>query len=473
MSSLRESLFKDPDKLDLTDGSIGKTLFYLSIPIILTNLLQTAYNLADTIWLGQYSTESLAAISFSFPLVFLIISVGIGISIAGSVMVAQQLGSGNRPAAERIASQTISLATISSLLVGTFGYYYIESILTLLGATGTTLTQSVSYMQIISLGIPTLFGLVVFNALMRGNGDTLTPLAITAISVSINLILDPILIFGITPFIPELGIKGAAYATIFSRGIALIAGLYILFGTNRGITAHINQLPFSIAYLKQTARIGIPATLEITGRAISFNALLIVVAWFSTDIIAAYGIGTRMFTLMLLPAVAVSNAVETVTAQNLGAGNSDRALKTNHFAAKTLSIILTIAGLLITIFRTPIVSIFTPDPAVVSLAGEFMLFVAFTFGAIGISRAYVGGFRGSGRTIISAIIAIPLQGGARFTLAYLLAMHIGHTGIWLAFAISNVFGALCSFIWFRYNPWNTKHIQAIVNKNTPTPTADD
>ncbi|MFW5939877.1 MAG: MATE family efflux transporter, partial [Halolamina sp.] len=164
------------EELDLTEGGIGKPLFILAIPIVITNLFQTAYNLADTFWVGRYSTEALAAISFAFPMVFLLISLGMGLSVAGSVMIAQNIGAGDERGADYAASQTVSFAVVVSIVVGALGYFAVDPIVGIYGASPDVKPLAVNYMEVISLGLVFMFGFFVFISLMRGAGDTVTPM---------------------------------------------------------------------------------------------------------------------------------------------------------------------------------------------------------------------------------------------------------------------------------------------------------
>ncbi|EMA57024.1 MATE family efflux transporter, partial [Halorubrum lipolyticum] len=305
-----DALFKGPEEFDLTSGGIAKPLFFLSMPIVVTNLFQTAYNLADTFWLGQYSTDALAAISFAFPMVFLLISLGMGISVAGSVLVAQYTGAGEAREAEYAASQTVTFAVIASVLLGGVGYFFVGEFLDLMGASADVLPLASSYMEVISLGLVAMFGFAVFIALMRGYGDTITPMLVMFGSVVLNIALDPFLIFGWGPF-PALGIEGAAIATVFSRALALVVGLAIMFRGVRGVRINLRDMAPDASYLRRLLRIGLPASVEGTGRAVSMNLLLFIVALFPDPVVAAYGIGTRVFSVVFLPAIAVARGVET------------------------------------------------------------------------------------------------------------------------------------------------------------------
>ncbi len=445
-------LFKGRDEFDLTSGDIAGPLFYLSLPIIVTNLLQTAYNLIDTFWLGQYSTEALAAISFAFPMVFLLISVGMGLSVAGSVLVAQHVGADEERKAEYAASQTVALSLLGALLLGIVGYVFVEDLLGLLGASPDVLPLATDYMQVISLGMAFMFGFFVFIALMRGYGDTITPMLVMFGSVLLNVVLDPFLIFGWGPF-PELGIEGAAIATVFSRALALIVGLAIMFRGTRGVRIRLQQMRPDPTFAKKLVRIGFPASIEGMGRALSINLLLVIVGLFPTYVVAAYGIGTRVFSVIFLPAIAVARGVETMTGQNVGADKPDRAAAAANFAARTMFVILGVLGVVAWFGARPITAAFTDDPQVIEVGVTFLRYVAPSFGFIGVMRAYNGSFRGTGKTLTAAAIVLVTYALVRLPIAYGLSQAIDYRGIWIAFAISNAFGAGLAYAWYRRGTW--------------------
>ncbi|SFR73649.1 putative efflux protein, MATE family [Halogeometricum rufum] len=476
--SLRDRLdgvFKSRDEFDLTSGDIAKPLFYLSLPIVVTNLLQTAYNLADTFWLGQFSTNALAAISFAFPMVFLLIALGMGLSVAGSVLVAQHTGAGEEKKAEYAASQTVTFSLVGSVFLGLFGYVIVGPLLQVFGASADVLPLARGYMQIISLGLPFMFGFLVFIALMRGYGDTITPMLVMFGSVVLNIALDPILIFGFegNPLFGMLGlgglqsqllaatgyagsgIAGAAVATVFSRSLALVVGLAIMFRGTRGVEIHLSQMRPDFGYLRRLLNIGVPASVEVTGRALSVNLLLIVVGMFPTTVVAAYGIGVRVFSVIFLPAIAVARGVETMTGQNIGAGKEGRAAKAANIAAIAMFAILSLAGVVAFVAAEPIIAIFTDDAEVIRVGADFLYWVAPSFGFIGIMRSYTGSFRGAGETLTAAAIAVTMLGLIRLPFAYFASQSFGYgsTGIWMAFTVSNVAGAAIAYAWYRRGTW--------------------
>jgi putative MATE family efflux protein len=455
------SVFKGRDEFDLTDGSIGKPLFYLSLPIVVTNLLQTAYNLADTLWLGRYSTEALAAISFAFPMVFLLFSLGMGITVAGSVLVAQHIGAEEEEEAKYAASQTVAFSVIVSLVLGGVGYFVVGDLLGLLGASPDVLPLATDYMRVISSGLVFMFGFFVFTALMRGYGDTITPMLVMLLTVVVNIIIDPFLIFGWWVF-PELGVAGAAYATIFSRALAFVVGMAVMLRGTRGVQITPADMVPNLSYAKKIVRIGVPASIEGTGRSLSVNLMLVIVGLFPTTVVAGYGIGVRVFSVIFLPAIAVARGVETMTGQNIGADKPDRAAAAAGIAAKTMFAILGALGIVVILAAEPIAAVFTDDPAVVAVTADFLRWVAPTFGFIGVMRAYTGSFRGAGKTMTAAAISILMLGFIRLPVALGLARPdvlglplpaFDSTGIWMSFAVSNTAGAVIAYLWYRRGTW--------------------
>jgi putative MATE family efflux protein len=445
-------VFKSRDEFDLTSGEIGRPLFYLSVPIVVTNLLHTAYNLVDTIWLGQYSETALAAIGMAFPLVFFLISLGLGISIAGSILVAQNVGAGDEDQAEFAASQTVSFAFVASVLVGGVGYFFVTDLLGLIGGPAAVVAGAAGYLRIVSAGLFFMFGFFVFMALMRGYGDTITPMLVMFVTVFVNMLLDPFLIFGWWVF-PELGIRGAAYATIFSRALATVIGMAVMFRGNRGVKIHLREMWPDPAYLRKILRVGVPASIENTGNSIAVVLMLLIVTPFGETVIAAYTVGVRMFSVIFLPAIAVGRGVETMAGQNIGAEKQDRAGAATNFAAKAMFGVLAGVGVLTWLGAGNVVAVFSNDPEVVEIGRLFLRYVAPTFGFTGIVHAYKGGFRGAGKTLTAAAISITMLGVVRLPVAWVASNALGYEGIWLAFAVSNVAGAVLGFAWYMRGTW--------------------
>jgi putative MATE family efflux protein len=472
-------LFKSQSELNLTDGSIPKSLFYLSVPIVVTNLLQVGYNLADTFWLGRYSTDALAAISLGFPLVYLFISLGLGLTVAGSVLVAQHTGADEPAQAEYAASQTVSLTLLAGAGLGALGFVFVSDLLRVFGASPTVLALATEYMEVISLGLPFLFGFTVFIALMRGAGDTVTPMLVMLGTVVLNVVIDPLLIFGVGP-LPPMGVEGAAVATVLSRGSAALVGVWLMLRGAHGIRIHPRQMVPDLEYSRTLVRIGVPASVENTGRAVSINAVLLIVTLFSTPVVAAFGVGIRVFSMVFMPAIAIDRGVETMTGQNIGAGRADRVVATNRFAAKASFLLLSALGVLTFVFAPEIIRLFDDSPAVVAEGATFLRWIAPTFGFVGVLRAYSGGFRGAGKTLTAAAIAVVLFGFVRLPIAYVASQGLvpvdvwlfdspTPSGIWLAFPVSGIVAAAVATVWFELGNWRGMELTG----QSPESDADD
>lgn len=432
-------LFDGHEDLDLTSGSIVRPLGLLAVPIVITKVVQTVYTLVDTFWLGRYSTTSLAAITLSFPLAFLLLSVSIGLPIAGSIHVAQATGKDDHRTAALVAAQTIVFSLLAASVLGLAAFFLVDDALLILDVTDAVYAEAVAYLRLLSLGLPATVGFVAFLALIRGSGDTITPLPVMVGSIGLNAALDPFLINGWW-IAPELGIRGAAYATITARGLAALLGLSLVVGTWCGFDIRPHQFRPRLAWAGRLVRTGVPTSIEQIGRGLSFNLLLVVVGTFSTTVVAGYGIGIRIFSIVVFATGGLSNAVETMTGQNAGAGNSGRVWRTNYVAAVVSFTFLSAIALVCWLAAEPIVRAFSTDPATIDVGVTFLRWLAPTFGFIGVMWTLVGGFRGLGRTAVAAALVLSVLGLVRVPLAWLGGTVLGANGVWIGIAASNVVG---------------------------------
>lgn len=310
-------------------------------------------------------------------------------------------------------------------------------------------------MTYILAGLPLLFLAYTFSALLQGYGDAVTPLLVVLGSVLLNLVLDPVLIFGYGP-IPPLGLTGAAIATLGARGVAAFAGVGLLLSGWVQPTVRIGDLRPDPPYLKQVARVGLPASLETATIAVSVVGSLFIVGRFPPAVVAGFGIGERTTSLMFLPAIGVSAATITMVGQNLGAGEAARARRTARLAVGVPLLGLTVVGLAVVLVAAPLAAVFSADPDVISPAAEFLRVVGPAFGFEAAARVYSGVFRGAGRTGVALAVTgttfLPVRLGIALGLAGPLGF--GPTGVWLGYALSGVIGALLGFLVARVVPWD-------------------
>jgi len=423
---------------ELTEGPILPALITLSWPMMVGNLLQTAYNLADTLWLGRVGAAAVAAISMSFPIVFFLISWAGGFTVAGTALVAQHTGAGDKDGANLVASQTLTFVGILAVVLGTAGYLLAEWAMTVMGAGPAVLPDATAYLRIIFMGVPFMFGFFLFSSLLRGYGDTITPMKLMIASTVLNIVLDPLLIFGWFGF-PEMGVPGAALATIVSRGLATIVALWLLFGGKTGLEISLDRMRPRWAVIKKIIVVGFPSAIEQSTRAFGFATMTGIVALFGTNTVAAYGIGNRINSLLFMPASAIGMGATTMMGQNLGAGKPSRAEKSTWLASGFTAGLLTLAGAVIFVFAKPIVILFNDNPEVIMYGTRYLRTIAFSLGLAGAMFSLNGSFRGAGRTTTAMVLSLLSLWGLRVPLARYLSVNLGmaQDGLWWAVFAAN------------------------------------
>ena len=456
------------NRSDLTEGTIGRPLFKLAWPIVVIQLLQVTYNIVDTFWLGRLSADAVGAISLAFPMIFLLIAFAGGFTTAGAILVAQYTGAEGREQAGKVTGQTFMFIGLLSVVIGIVGFLITEEVLGLLPSDPETservIPLAVDYVEIIFLGLPLMFGFFVFSAVMRGYGDTKTPMYVMVVSVAINLILDPFLIFGWGPF-PALGIEGAAVATIIARGVGTGFGVYLLFFTDYGPAVSLSHLKPDLAYIHDIIDLGVPSSIEQSAAAFAIITLVAMVVSFTPPVVAAYGIGERISSLVFLPAMGLGRATDAIVGQNLGAGKADRAKRTTYFAAAVGAGILLVVAIIVALFPEPIVSVFLGDvedrAATIEYSSEYIRIRSLEFVFIGIMQVVLGAFRGAGNTKTAMIFSILSLWIIRVPLVYVLAFPLGWgaTGIWVGITAGSIFGGTAALAWFTRGTWAEAYIE--------------
>lgn len=440
---------------DLTSGRIVGALLTLAVPIVLANLLQTAYQLTDTYWVGRLGAEAVAAVSLSFPIIFLMISLGGGLAIAGTILVAQYYGKGDRQAVNHVAAQTVLMMCAVSVVLTIVGYLLSAPLMKLMGAEPEVLPDAVAYLQISFLGLPFLFGYFVYQSLMRGVGDVKTPMFIVLGTVLLNFVLDPLLIRGYG-VMPGFGVSGAAIATIATQGLAAATGMALLFSGRYGIHVKAGQWWLDLPLIGRMFALGLPACVEQSTRALGMTIMTLLVASFGTVVVASYGIGVRILSFVIIPALGMSMATSTIVGQNMGAGKIDRAQRSAVVAATLTFAVLLAVGVLMHFAARPLAAFFIPgDEAVIAESARFIKIIALTFGCIGLQQVISGALRGAGNTFDAMVLAIVSLWMLQFPLAYVLSKHttLAQHGIWWALAISNTISAAIATIWFVRGKW--------------------
>ncbi|PCR92584.1 MATE family efflux transporter [Natrinema ejinorense] len=468
----------------MTTGAISPKLLRLAWPLVLGNLLQTVYNLADMFWVGRVSSDAVAAVSLMFPLSWLFVSTAMGITAATIALVSQYVGAGDDRTADRIVAQTILLTLAVSIVLALLGFAARRPLLSLIGARGPVFLEALAYIEVIFLALPFTFLFFAFRASLQGAGDTKTAMWLVFVSAGFNVVFDPFLVLGWGPF-PAMGTRGAAIATFLSRGLATAAGIAILLDGGFGVRLRLGDLTPDRTLLTRLVDIGYPATLDGWARSFAAVAMAGFVARFGAAPTAAYGIGIRLMSVTWAVAGAVGQATATGVGQNLGAETPDRAVAVARTAtAATMAFIFVVAAVLYA-FPAAALRLFVADPAVVTEGIDFLRITAPFWALFAGVMVIQGAFRGAGNTreamalsILSRwVFRIPLVVVLAFSWSVTLpgtgvtvaALGWGVAGIWWAFAVGMVAAFVVAVAWFRLGTWS----EGVIDDGSTEPPSGD
>lgn len=454
---------------NLTQGPILNSLLALAWPIVFGNLLQTGYQLVDAFWVGQLGARAVAAVAISFPVNFLVIALGSGFSVAGSVLVAQNFGAKNLPMVNHIARQALVLETGLALLLTVGAHVASPYILHLLGAGPDIFEQANQFQRVLFWGLTFSFGFLMFQALMRGVGEVKIPLYINLVTLALNFALDPLFIYGWGP-VPGLGVAGSAAATIITQAISLAVGIVVLVRGKSGIKLSLKGYRPDWPLLGRTFRLGAPSSIDLSARALGLSMLTTLAAGFGTTVLATYGIGSRIIALGIIPALGISLACSTLVAQNIGDKNMARAVQTANYAIAVSFAGLLVVGAAIWVAARPLVGFFLRgDAEVAGYAVEFIRIAALSLCFTGVQQTVSGAFRGAGNTLSAMVLTITGIWVIQFPVAWYLSHHtgLGFRGIWWSFVVANVGIALVAGLWYWHSQELADPLQKQVDKEVP------
>src|SRR6201984_3244574 len=399
--SVREAL--KGSHQDFTTGSLNRSILLLAIPMVLEMVLESLFAVVDVFWVGRLGANAVATVGLTESMLSLVFAIGLGLSLSTTAMVARRIGEKNPAGAAVAGVQAIIVGLIVSVAVGVPSIVYAPRLLALMGASPQIITVGSGYARIALGGSGAIMLLFLNNAIFRGAGDAAIAMRLLWVSNIINLILDPCLIFGLGPF-PKLGVTGAALATFTGRSIGVLYQFYrLLRGTER-IRIMREQLRLDFAVLFRLVRVSLPAILQFAIAPTSWIGLVRIVSVFGSAALAGYTIAIRILIFVILPSWGLSNAAATLVGQNLGAKQPERAESSVWRTGFYNMVFLGVVGIFFIIFATPVVRLFTHDPAVVPLAASCLRIVS--YGNIGYAYGMVmlQAFNGAGDTITPTIV---------------------------------------------------------------------
>lgn len=433
----------------LTEGPIAKTLVLLALPMLIGIFSMIAFNLADTFFVGQLGTQELAAISFTFPVVLTIGSVAAGLGVGASAVISRAIGRGDHGQVQRLTTDALILSVLVVAVFVVVGMLTIDSVFRLMGADESVLPLIRQYMLVWYPGMIFVVVPMVGNNAIRATGDTKTPSMIMLVAVVVNIVLDPLLIFGLGPF-PALGLRGAAIATVLARASTLAVSLWVLYFREEMITLHAPP-SFAVALRGwgSILYIGVPAAATNMIIPIGVGIITGMVAVYGAAAVAALGVASRVETFALVLVMALGSVLGPFVGQNLGASNPQRVSAGVRFAQQFSIVWGLIVFVLLLLFGRSIGAIFNDDPTVVQVTALYLSIVPLGYGAQGVLQLSTITLNILGKPLHAAVLTLLRMFVLYLPLAYVGSHLLGIEGIFAAAVIANFVAGAAAFYWLR------------------------
>lgn len=442
-------------------GRIFPVLMSVSAPLMFNNLVRTFYTMADGLFLAQLSAEDFAASSFSWPLNFLFISIGLGIGVAATALLSHYIGAKQHERLQRYVDNTRTLNVTFGLGLALVGYLLSPVMLKWMGGSGVFLDKANIYLQISFIGLALDFGFFTYQAILNAQGQTKIMTTLSAISMVINILLDPFFIYDHLAWfnLPGLGwgIAGAAWATVISKGVLLVmTAVYV--NRRSPIRPVIRRLSFDRATSHHILNLALPSALGYGGSSLGFTVMNALITSYGTNTLAAFSMVNRISDIVTQPQMGVGMALTSLVGQNMGAGFIDRAKQIFKQAIQFILIISILSSAVILLFQKPILSIFikqTADSDLWLQAQEYLAYTAFIIFFMGLFSALNGFFQGCGQTKYSMFMTIARLWIIRVPLVFILRYwtDLGSTGIWISMLASNLLIVVWGFVIYWRNDW--------------------
>ena len=433
------------NKAKLLQGPVGKTLISLAMPMAFGIVAIILFTVVDTFYVGRLGAEQLAAMGFTFPISYIVMSIAMGLSVGTSSTIARAIGEGHQLRVQRLATDGLGLAFLIVTCFSLIGLTNLNTIFSMIGAKGEILELISDYMIPWCLGVGLLVIPMVGNGAIRATGDTKTPATIMVIAGIVNIVLDPFLIFGIGPF-PRLELQGAALATVVSWGVTFTASLWILGKREGMIRLPIFDPKQTFDSWKQILHIGIPAAGTNMMEPLSMAVITRMISEYGKEAVAAFGVGGRLEALSLIGIWALSMAMTPFVGQNFGAGNSDRVRAALRSGVKfslvwggvTFTVLYLLSGI--------IAPIFNDDKAVIASVILFLQIIPISYAMYGISTLVNSTFNALGKPLQASLVIILHLFVFVLPLAYLGSKVYGLKGIFVGIAVGNAAVGIIAYL---------------------------
>lgn len=440
---------------DLTKGSIPKNLIKFALPILIGNILTTGYSIINAIWVGNLiGKDAVGAIAVSFPIFLAMVALCSGTTLATSLLISKAFGAKDYTRLKDVVNNSWAIAIITIPIVSLGGFLLSDNMLILLGTSEEIIPLAAGYLKISFVSFSGMYLCYLISSILRGIGNTTIPLTFIVFSTVLNAILDPILILGVG-LVPRFGLNGAALASLLSTGAAAIAGLIYVMKKYHNQPINPSKLNFDKEIISEILKIGFPSFVQQILISMGYAFITAFVNEFGNEAIAAFGITTRLDSIIVMPAMAIMMATSTLTAQNLGTGTPQKIREVfNWGIVINIPVVLAIS-LLCLILPRAIMGIFVKDSAVIQCGVDYLRIVGGGYLTFAIFYVSNGIIIGAGKTITTMVISAISLLLIRIPLAGILShTSLGVRGIWFAITISFVVTTLMSLFYYFFGRWN-------------------
>jgi putative MATE family efflux protein len=442
------------EQQDFTSGSIGRAIFMLSVPMVLEMMMESVFFLVDAYFVSSLGANAIATVGLTESVLTLVYAIAIGLSMGATAIVARRVGEKDLPAAGRAAVQAIFLGVLVAALISVVGIIFPKEILTMMGGSPELVAEGYGYTQILLGGNVTIMLLFLINAVFRGAGDASVAMRVLILSNLLNIVLDPMFIFGWGE-VPAFGVKGAAIATTIGRGTAVIFQLLILFFGWSRIKVGLRQFTFHAAVMWNLVKVSLGGIGQFIIGTSSWVFLMRIMAEFGSEVLAGYTIAIRVLMFTLMPSWGMSNAAATLVGQNLGASKPERAERSVWRTGKYNAWFMLGVSLFYLIFAEHIMGIFSDAEEVISYGALSLRVIAAGYVFYAYGMVIIQAFNGAGNTRTPTVINFFCFWLFQLPIAYVGAIlwEKGPLAVLIAITLAEMLIAVIGILWFRKGRW--------------------
>ena len=444
---------------DFTETSLGKAIFILAVPMVLEMIMESVFAVVDIFFVSKLGADAVATVGITESVMTVVYAIGVGLAMATTALVSRRIGQKKSKEAGVVAFQAILVGSFISILIAISGIIFAKPFLKIMGATDSMVENGYHFPAIMFGGNIVIMLLFIINAVFRSSGDAAISMRVMWFANIINIILDPLLIFGYGPF-PELGLKGAAIATTTGRGLAVVYQFYLLSSGKYRIQLYLDSVKLKVKVMWSLLKISGGGILQNLIATSSWILLVRIIAVSGPDALAGYTIAIRIIIFLLLPAWGLSNAASTLVGQNLGAKQPERAEKSVWITSYVNMFFIGFMGMLTALFQEFWIKLFIEDVNVVANGTLALRTISFGFLFYALGMVLMQGFNGSGDTITPTKINAVCFWLIEIPLAYFLAIVLkkGLIGASISIVLAEAFLALIALYFFRKGKWKLREV---------------